>query len=123
MPDEEIHVISFVWMLEYRIISCLSYYEQVEIANDCIGDEVETLVASLPEGGVLLLENVRFYKEEEKNDPEFAKKLGSIADLYVNDAFGTAHRAHASTEGVTKYLKPAVAGFLMQKVLNFWRSR
>ncbi|CAA7405465.1 unnamed protein product [Spirodela intermedia] len=91
----------------------------VEIANDSIGDEVEKLVAALPEGGVLLLENVRFYKEEEKNDPEFAKKLASLADLYVNDAFGTAHRAHASTEGVTKYLKPAVAGFLMQKELDY----
>lgn len=86
------------------------------MANDCIGQEVEKLVAGLPDGGVLLLENVRFYKEEEKNDPEFAKKLASLADLYVNDAFGTAHRAHASTEGVTKYLKPSVAGFLMQKV-------
>ena len=86
------------------------------MANDCIGEEVQKLAASLPDGGVLLLENVRFYKEEEKNDPEFAKKLASVADLYVNDAFGTAHRAHASTEGVTKYLKPAVAGFLMQKV-------
>lgn len=74
------------------------------------------MVASLPEGGVLLLENVRFYKEEEKNEPEFAKKLASLADLYVNDAFGTAHRAHASTEGVTKFLKPSVAGFLLQKV-------
>lgn len=86
------------------------------MANDCIGEEVEKMVAELPEGGVLLLENVRFYKEEEKNDPEFAKKLASLADLYVNDAFGTAHRAHASTEGVAKYLKPSVAGFLMQKV-------
>ena len=85
-------------------------------ADDCIGPEVEKLVASLPEGGVLLLENVRFYKEEEKNEPEFAKKLASLADLYVNDAFGTAHRAHASTEGVTKFLKPSVAGFLLQKV-------
>ena len=75
-------------------------------------------MASLPEGGVLLLENVRFYKEEEKNDPEFAKKLASLADLYVNDAFGTAHRAHASTEGVTKFLKPSVAGFLLQKVTS-----
>ncbi|KAB1222083.1 Phosphoglycerate kinase, cytosolic, partial [Morella rubra] len=88
---------------------------KVEMANDCIGDEVEKHVAAIPEGGVLLLENVRFYKEEEKNDPEFAKKLASLADLYVNDAFGTAHRAHASTEGVAKYLKPSVAGFLMQK--------
>lgn len=86
------------------------------MANDCVGEEVEKLVAALPDGGVLLLENVRFYKEEEKNDPEFAKKLASLADLYVNDAFGTAHRAHASTEGVAKFLKPAVAGFLMQKV-------
>ncbi|KAJ6825360.1 phosphoglycerate kinase, cytosolic [Iris pallida] len=91
----------------------------VGMANDCIGEEVEKLVAALPDGGVLLLENVRFYKEEEKNDPEFAKKLASLADLYVNDAFGTAHRAHASTEGVTKYLKPAVAGFLMQKELDY----
>ncbi|KAK1393167.1 Phosphoglycerate kinase [Heracleum sosnowskyi] len=92
---------------------------EVKMANDCIGEEVEKLVADIPEGGVLLLENVRFYKEEEKNDPEFAKKLASLADLYVNDAFGTAHRAHASTEGVAKYLKPAVAGFLMQKELDF----
>lgn len=89
--------------------------EQVVKADDVIGPEVEKLVASLPDGGVLLLENVRFYKEEEKNDPEFAKKLASLADLYVNDAFGTAHRAHASTEGVTKFLKPSVAGFLLQK--------
>jgi len=88
----------------------------VKMANDCIGVEVEKIVAEIPEGGVLLLENVRFYKEEEKNDPEFAKKLASLAEIYVNDAFGTAHRAHASTEGVAKYLKPAVAGFLMQKV-------
>ncbi|XP_058072081.1 phosphoglycerate kinase, cytosolic [Magnolia sinica] len=92
---------------------------EVEMADDCIGEGVEKLVTALPEGGVLLLENVRFYKEEEKNDPEFAKKLASLADLYVNDAFGTAHRAHASTEGVTKFLKPAVAGFLMQKELDY----
>ncbi|KAJ8506854.1 hypothetical protein OPV22_007740 [Ensete ventricosum] len=91
----------------------------VAMANDCIGEEVEKLISALPDGGVLLLENVRFYKEEEKNDPEFAKKLASLADLYVNDAFGTAHRAHASTEGVTKYLKPSVAGFLMQKELDY----
>lgn len=93
--------------------------KQVVKADDCIGPEVEKLVASLPEGGVLLLENVRFYKEEEKNEPEFAKKLASLADLFVNDAFGTAHRAHASTEGVTKFLKPSVAGFLLQKVGSF----
>lgn len=92
---------------------------EVKIAPDCIGEEVEKLVAELPEGGVLLLENARFHKEEEKNDPEFAKKLASLAEVYVNDAFGTAHRAHASTEGVAKYLKPSVAGFLMQKVCGF----
>eukprot|EP00262_Sarcandra_glabra_P017475 TRINITY_DN59_c0_g1_i3.p1 TRINITY_DN59_c0_g1~~TRINITY_DN59_c0_g1_i3.p1 ORF type:complete len:402 (-),score=110.73 TRINITY_DN59_c0_g1_i3:230-1435(-) len=92
---------------------------KVEIADDCIGEGVEKLVAAIPGGGVLLLENVRFHKEEEKNDPEFAKKLASLADLYVNDAFGTAHRAHASTEGVTKFLKPSVAGFLMQKELDY----
>ncbi|KAK8953033.1 hypothetical protein KSP40_PGU007145 [Platanthera guangdongensis] len=92
---------------------------KVAKADDCIGPEVEKLIASLPEGSVVLLENVRFYKEEEKNDPEFAKKLASLADLYVNDAFGTAHRAHASTEGVTKFLKPSVAGFLLQKELDY----
>ncbi|CAA3011546.1 Phosphoglycerate kinase, chloroplastic [Olea europaea subsp. europaea] len=88
-------------------------------ADDCIGPEVEKLVSSLPEGSVLLLENVRFYKEEEKNKPEFAKTLASLADIYVNDAFGTAHRAHASTEGVAKFLKPSVAGFLLQKELDY----
>ncbi|GAU43537.1 hypothetical protein TSUD_98570 [Trifolium subterraneum] len=82
---------------------------EVKIAGDSIGEEVEKLVAQTPEGGVLLLENVRFYKEEEKNDPDFAKKLASLADLYVNDAFGTAHRAHASTEGELDYLVGAVA--------------
>eukprot|EP01018_Ginkgo_biloba_P021276 Gb_07034 [translate_table: standard] len=92
---------------------------KVEKADDCIGPEVEKLVASLPEGGVLLLENVRFHKEEEKNEAQFAKQLASVADLYVNDAFGTAHRAHASTEGVAKYLRPSVAGFLLQKELNY----
>lgn len=92
---------------------------KVEKADDSIGEEVEKKVAALPNGGVLLLENLRFYKEEEKNDPEHAKKLASVADLYVNDAFGTAHRAHASTEGVTKYLSPSVAGFLLQKELDY----
>jgi len=87
-------------------------------AQDCIGPEVEAAVAKLKEGDVLLLENVRFYKEEEANDPGFAKKLASLADLYVNDAFGTAHRAHASTAGVAAYL-PAYAGFLMEKEINF----
>ncbi|MFM2429535.1 MAG: hypothetical protein RLZZ511_748 [Cyanobacteriota bacterium] len=87
--------------------------------SDCIGDEVASKAAAMQDGDVMLLENVRFYPEEEKNDPEFAKKLASVADLYVNDAFGTAHRAHASTEGVTKYLSPAVAGLLVEKELQF----
>lgn len=99
----------------FTYVSSLIFMQVVK-ADDCIGPEVEKLVAALPDGGVLLLENVRFYKEEEKNDPGFAEKLASLADLYVNDAFGTAHRAHASTEGVTKFLKPSVAGFLLQKV-------
>jgi len=87
--------------------------------NDCIGDEVAKAVAGMKNGDITLLENVRFYKEEEKNVPEFAKKLAANADIYVNDAFGTAHRAHASTEGVTKYLKTSVAGFLMEKELEY----
>ncbi len=87
--------------------------------DDCIGDEVATKVNGLSNGGVALLENVRFYPEEEKNDPEFARNLASVADMYVNDAFGTAHRAHASTEGVTKYLRPSVAGFLLDKELQY----
>ncbi|PRW58140.1 phosphoglycerate kinase isoform B [Chlorella sorokiniana] len=91
----------------------------VKKVDDCIGDAVAKATAELKNGEVLLLENVRFYPEEEKNDAEFAKKLAANADIYVNDAFGTAHRAHASTEGVTKYLKPSVAGFLLQKELDY----
>ncbi|MGL4503846.1 MAG: phosphoglycerate kinase [Planktothrix sp.] len=90
----------------------------VKKCDDCIGDEVAQAVAAMENGDVAVLENVRFYAEEEKNDPEFAKQLASIADLYVNDAFGTAHRAHASTEGVTHYL-PSVAGYLIEKELKF----
>jgi phosphoglycerate kinase len=86
--------------------------------DDSVGPEVEAAAKSLAPGDVLLLENVRFYKEEEANDQEFAKKLAALADIYVNDAFGTAHRAHASTEGVARYL-PAVAGFLMQKEIDY----
>ena len=90
--------------------------------NDCIGDEVASTVAAMQPGQVILLENVRFHPEEEKNDPEFAKQLASIADLYVNDAFGTAHRAHASIEGVTHYLKPSVGGLLMEKELQYLQN-
>jgi phosphoglycerate kinase len=93
--------------------------QPVLMCKDCIGDEVAAQVGALANGQVALLENVRFYPEEEKNDPEFAKKLASIADVYVNDAFGTAHRAHASTEGVTKYLRPSVAGYLIESELKY----
>ncbi len=93
--------------------------QEVIKCDDCIGDDVTAKVGALQNGQVLLLENVRFYKEEEKNDPEFAQKLAANADLYVNDAFGTAHRAHASTEGVTKYLSPSVAGYLIEKELQY----
>lgn len=86
--------------------------------NDCIGDEPQKAIETLQEGGIVLLENVRFYKEEEANDEVFAKKLASLADIYVNDAFGTAHRAHASTAGVAQFLKPAVSGYLMQKEID-----
>jgi phosphoglycerate kinase len=91
----------------------------VKFVNDCIGPEVEKAVFQLKSGECLLLENLRFYPEEEKNDPEFAKKLASLGDIYVNDAFGTAHRAHASTEGVTRYFKQCAAGYLMQKELKY----
>ncbi|MGC9064861.1 MAG: phosphoglycerate kinase, partial [bacterium] len=91
----------------------------VKKLNDCIGDSVKSVVNSMKEGEVVLLENVRFYPEEEKNDPRFAEALAGLADIYVNDAFGTAHRAHASTEGVAKLL-PAVAGFLMEKEISFF---
>lgn len=89
---------------------------------DCIGDAVKTQVDAMGNGQVILLENLRFHAEEEANDPEFAKALASLADVYVNDAFGTAHRAHASTEGVTKYLSPSVAGYLMEKELQYLQS-
>ncbi len=89
----------------------------VEMAGDCVGEEVKKMAGKLEPGQVLLLENVRFYAEEEKNDPGFAAKLAELADLYINDAFGTAHRAHASTEGVARLL-PAGAGFLMQKEID-----
>jgi len=93
----------------------------VQMASDCVGPEVEATAKGLQPGQVLLLENLRFHKEEEKNDPAFARQLASLGELYVNDAFGSAHRAHASTEGVTQHL-PGVAGFLMEKEINFLGS-
>jgi len=87
--------------------------------DSCIGPDAEAKVAALADGGVVLLENVRFFAEEENNDSAFAEKLASLAEVYVNDAFGAAHRAHASTEGVTKFLRPSVAGHLMEKELQY----
>lgn len=86
--------------------------------KDCIGDEVKKAVSAMKNGDVVLLENLRFHAEEEKNDPAFAKELASLGDLYVNDAFGTAHRAHASTEGATRYL-PSASGFLLEKEIEY----
>jgi len=95
--------------------------QPVEMASGAVGSQVEALAQALKPGQVLLLENLRFHKEEEKNDLAFAKQLATLGELYVNDAFGTAHRAHASTEGVTHTL-PGVAGFLMEKEINFLGS-
>jgi phosphoglycerate kinase len=92
--------------------------QEVKLLPDCIGPDVEKACAALKPGQVVLLENVRFYAEEEQNDPEFAKKLAKLGDVFVNDAFGTAHRAHASTEGIAHIL-PGVAGFLIEKEINF----
>ena len=93
--------------------------KSVTLAPDCIGDDVKKLADSMANGDVLLLENLRFHEEEEKNDETFAKKLSELGDVYVNDAFGSAHRAHASTEGVTKFIKVCAAGYLMQKELDY----
>jgi len=91
----------------------------VAFADDCVGPSATQAVAALPPGGVLLLENLRFHAAEEENAPAFAKQLAELADVYVNDAFGTAHRAHASTEGITKFVPQAAAGFLMKKELDY----
>lgn len=93
--------------------------QPVAFASDCVGPEVEAQARGLKDGQVLLLENLRYHAEEEANDPAFAGRLASLGEMYVDDAFGTAHRAHASTEGVPRVLKPAVAGFLMLKELEY----
>lgn len=92
--------------------------QRVMHALDCVGHDVESSISQLLDGGILLLENVRFYKEETANNPEFAKELASLADIYVNDAFGTAHRAHASTEGVTRFFDQSAAGLLVERELR-----
>lgn len=103
------------------VAPCLSQYlgKPVKMTPDCIGPDVTRMVSQMQPGDVLLLENVRFHAGETRNDPEFAKALAANADVYVNNAFGTAHRAHASTEGVTHYLQPAVAGFLLEKEIKY----
>lgn len=93
--------------------------QTVALAPDCIGEETEQLVEGLAEGEILLLENLRFHAGEEGNDPDFARKLAALCDYYVNDAFGTAHRAHASTEGMTHFVEKAAAGFLMERELRY----
>ena len=92
--------------------------KEVKMATDVVGESAQALAASLNDGDVMIIENVRFHKEETKNDPEFSKKLADLADLYVNDAFGSAHRAHSSTTGVADYI-PAACGYLIQKEINF----
>ena len=103
------------------VAPCLAQYlgKPVKMAPDCIGPDVSHMVAQMKDGDVILLENVRFHAGETKNDPEFAKALAENADIYVNNAFGTAHRAHASTVGVTHFLQPAAAGFLLEKEIKY----
>lgn len=96
--------------------------KQVVLAKDCIGDEVKKLVEELPPGGVILLENLRYHIEEEKNDDEFAKQLASLGDVYIDDAFGNAHRKHASNVGIIKYMKECGAGFLIKQELNYFKK-
>jgi phosphoglycerate kinase len=91
----------------------------VRFADDCVGDAAKQTIATAGPGGIVLLENLRFHGEEEKNDPAFAKELAALADVYVNDAFGSAHRAHASTEGIVHHVKEAAAGFLMAKEVEY----
>ena len=94
----------------------------VTAVKDCIGPEVDAAVGQMTGGDVIMLENARFYKEEEKNDSGFAEKLAKNASIFVNDAFGTAHRAHASTEGVSKFVDHKVAGFLLEKEIKFLKG-
>jgi len=96
--------------------------KNITLAPDCIGDDVRNVINKMNPGDVVLLENLRFHEEEEKNDPGFAKQLAGLGDLYINDAFGSAHRAHASTEGVTRYMDKCAAGYLMQKELEYLGS-
>ena len=105
--------------LRMLIDADLGESRNVAFSPDCVGEIAEEMVSKLENGQALLLENLRFHEEEEKNDPEFARKLASYADVYVNDAFGAAHRAHASTEGITHFVKQSASGLLMDKELTY----
>jgi phosphoglycerate kinase len=94
--------------------------KEVKLAPDCIGPEVETMVAQMAAGDILLLENLRFHNEEKKNDPEFSQQLAQLAEIYINDAFAVAHRAHASVVGVVEYFQECAAGFLLQKEMDYF---
>jgi len=106
------------------VVPKLSEYLGVNVqkANDCVGEEVQNMVNAMNNGDVILLENLRFYAGEEGNDPDFAKQLADLCDVYVNDAFGTAHRAHASTAGMAQFCEHKVAGYLMEKELRFLKG-
>src|ERR1700730_1302641 len=118
-PDGKVNEKMSLKPVAYHLSKLLG--KPVQMATDSIGPEVEAIARALKPGQILLLENLRFHKEEAKNNPDVARQLASLGEIYVNDAFGTAHRAHASTEGVTHYL-PGVAGFLMEKEINFLGS-
>lgn len=102
-----------------ELVADIDEIKSVSFTSDCVGEPVQQAVTSLADSDVLLLENLRLHAEEEKNDPEFASQLASLCDIYVNDAFGTAHRAHASTEGITHFVDTCVAGLLMEKELDY----
>jgi phosphoglycerate kinase len=118
-PDPKYSLRPVVDRLRELLDKKLSQKVNVAFAPDCIGEVASEMARQLESGQVLLLENLRFHAEEETNDPAFSKALASLAEVYVNDAFGSAHRAHASTEGITHYLKPAVAGLLMEKEITY----
>jgi len=118
-PDPKYSLRPVVDRLRELLDKKLSQKVNVAFAPDCIGEVASEMARQLESGQVLLLENLRFHAEEETNDPAFSKALSSLAEVYVNDAFGSAHRAHASTEGITHYLKPAVAGLLMEKEIAY----
>jgi phosphoglycerate kinase len=118
-PVESMSLKPLVARLRTLLDHVLSQGENVAFSPDCVGEVAQEMATQLESGQTLLLENLRFHPEEEANDPAFAKQLASLCDVYVNDAFGSAHRAHASTEGVTHFVKQSAAGFLMEKELNF----